>query len=177
VANFRPQKGHDMLLAAFAEVVRELPDASLVLVGDGALSDGLAAQARTLGIASSVRFEGTVPEVWPLLAQADVFALASRYEPLGLAALEAMAAGLPVVATGVGGLRDLVEPGVTGELVDPDDARGLAERLVALLRAPSTLAAMGAAGRERAAAHGADRMAEQYLGLYEELLEAEVARA
>lgn len=170
VANFRPQKGHDVLLLAFQRVLRSVPDASLVLVGDGSLRDAAVTQAGDLGLSPSVRFEGSVLNVWPLLAQADVFALASRYEPLGLAVLEAMAAGLPVVATAVDGLRDLIEPGVTGELVPSGDPDALASALVALLQAPERLLAMGAAGRERAAHHGAGRMVEGYVRMYEKLL-------
>lgn len=169
VANFRAQKGHDVLLSAFAQVVRRVPDASLVLVGDGTLRGALVAQARSLGVQDAVQFEGAVDDVWPLLAEADVFALASRYEPLGLAALEAMAAGLPVIATKVDGLRMLVEPGVNGELVPPDDPDKLAAELVRLLESPGLAARMGDAGRLRAAEHGARRMTEQYASLYEEL--------
>jgi glycosyltransferase involved in cell wall biosynthesis len=169
VANFRPQKGHDVLLAAFAKVLDSVPDAELVLVGEGPLRSDLEDESRRLHIAERVQFAGLVPDVWRHLASADVFALASRYEPLGMAALEAMAAGLPVVATDVGGLTDLVEPRVTGELVEPNDPLALSARLVALLNAPTAMTAMGAAGREQAAAHRGERMTEQYLDLYSHL--------
>jgi glycosyltransferase involved in cell wall biosynthesis len=170
VANFRAQKGHEVLLSAFARVVQELPDAQLVLVGDGPLREDLETQAARLAVAHRVRFVGAVEDVWPYLADADVFALASRYEPLGLAALEAMAAGLPVVATSVGGLTDLVEPGVTGELVEPENPAALAERLTALLRSPDALLAMGAEGRRRAASQRADQMSDRYFDVYAELV-------
>jgi glycosyltransferase involved in cell wall biosynthesis len=169
VANFRAQKGHDVLLTAFAQVLRALPEAELVLVGDGPLRRQLEDQSRRLGVAERVRFQGSVSDIWTLLANADVFALASRYEPLGIAVLEAMGAGLPIVATRVGGLADLIDPGVTGELVDTENPSGLAEHLIALLRSPEAIMRMGAAGRMRAAAHRADRMTELYLELYAEL--------
>jgi glycosyltransferase involved in cell wall biosynthesis len=169
VANFRPQKGHDVLLSAFVRVRRSLPDASLVLVGDGELRETLTGQTVKLGVDDVVRFEGSVPDVWPLLAGADLFAIASRYEPLGLAVLEAMAAGLPVVATDVGGLRELVRPGITGELVPPDDPEALAEHLLGLLQEPARLAQMGAAGREQASDYRVERMLDKYSELYRHL--------
>ena len=174
VANFRVQKGHDVLLSAFARVLRQVPEAELILVGDGPLRGQLEHQARSLGVAPKVRFEGSVREVWPFLADADLFALASRYEPLGIAALEAMAAGLPVVASRVGGLADLVEPGVTGELVPPGDPNALAARLVALIQTPASLKAMGAASRARALAHRADRAIAGYLQLYGQLTKSKL---
>lgn len=172
VANLRRQKGHDVLLRAFAQVVRELTDAQLSLIGDGPLRDELQELAKRLGIAQQVHFQGSVDDVWPYLADADVFALASHYEPLGIAVLEAMAAGLPVVATRVGGLVGLIEPDVTGSLVQPDDPGALASSLVSLLSSPQTLDAMGAAARARASEHRAERMAAGYFELYDRLLQS-----
>jgi glycosyltransferase involved in cell wall biosynthesis len=166
VANLRPEKCLDVLLMAFAQVVQVIPDAELTLVGDGPLRGALEAQAGRLGVSRQVRFTGAVSDIWPLLAKADLFVLPSRYETLGIAALEAMAAGLPVMASNVGGLKELVAPGVTGELVEPGNPDALAEQLIALLRSPETLWRMGKAAQERAAAQRADGMVDAYEKLY-----------
>jgi glycosyltransferase involved in cell wall biosynthesis len=160
------------LLTAFKVVVERVPDAELLLVGDGPLRTQLERQTQDLGLTERVHFKGQVADIWPLLAGADVFALSSRYEPLGLAALEAMAAGLPVVASRVDGLAALVEPGVTGQLVTCGDSLELADRLVDLLTSPATIAAMSRASQSRAKEYRADRMADGYARLYESLLEA-----
>lgn len=169
VANLRPEKRHDLLIQAFAAVSAKHQDAELVLVGDGPLRSGLEEQVRTLGLSGRVVFTGAVSNVWPLLADADVFALASDYETLGLAVLEAMAAGLPVVVTAVGGLLDLVEPGSTGLFAPPNDGVALAASLTALLDSPKARLRMGTAGRIYAGSHRSDRMVDGYLRLYEEL--------
>jgi glycosyltransferase involved in cell wall biosynthesis len=147
VANFRAQKGHEVLLAAFDGVLEQVPGARLVLVGEGERQD-----------------------IWPCLARAHVFALASHYEPLGIAILEAMAAGLPVVATEVGGIPEIVQPGVTGELVADGDAAAMTDRLIALLGSAALRERMGAAAKEAAAGMTMDVTVDRYFALYERLL-------
>src|SRR5262249_56746103 len=98
----------------------------LVIVGDGPLRESLAGQARTLGVEDSVRFEGTVADVRPVLAAMDVFVLPSRAEGMSNALLEAMAAGRPVVATAVGGNTEVVTDGETGLLVPPANPAAIA---------------------------------------------------
>jgi len=170
VANFRSQKGHDVLLRAFARVRRSLPAAELLLVGDGELRPAIARQAEELGVAAGVRFLGPVDEVWPVLEQAHVFALTSRYEPLGIAVLEAMAAGLPVVATNVGGIPGVVRRDVTGVLVEPGEDEAMAAALLRLLADPAERRRMGDAGRAAAAPLHARRMLDAYFDLYRQLL-------
>jgi len=169
-ANFRAQKGHPVLIEAFARVAERLPDARLVLLGDGPQLSAAREQIGRLGLGGRVELPGPQADVWPWLAKAQVFALASHYEPLGIAVLEAMAAGLPVVASGVDGIRELVLPGVTGELVPPGDPAAMAAALIAILESPATAAEMGTAGR--AAADGArmEVCVEAYFELYERLL-------
>ncbi len=133
VANFRPEKGHDVLVRAFSEVVRAVPTARLMLAGTGRWSKGFRQEVVRHGISESVVFCGSLTEVWNVLAQGDVFALASSYEGLGLAVIEAMAAGLPVVATAVGGLAELVRPGRSGWLVPAGDHAEMARRITHLL--------------------------------------------
>lgn len=170
VAALRPEKGHDTLLAAFAAVLDVIPEARLVLVGDGPRRGALEATIDATGMTASVDFTGRVAEIWPHLADADVFVLASPAEALGIAIMEAMAAGLPVVATDVGGIPELVTPGVTGELFGVRDHRELARRLIALLQSPERRAAMSAAAVEKAAAMRMERSVEQYFRLYDRLL-------
>ena len=170
VAALRPEKGHDTLLAAFATVLDAMPEARLVLVGDGPERGALEATIAAFGMTASVDLRGRVAEIWPHLADADVFVLASPAEALGIAIMEAMAAGLPVVATDVGGIPELVTPGVTGELFDVRDHRALADRLIALLRSPERRTDMSAAALEKAATMRMERSVEQYFELYDRLL-------
>jgi len=170
VANFRREKGHEVLLRAFALVVARLPQARLVLVGEGELEGSLRELVTALGIEHAVNFRGRVGDVWPELAQANVFALASHYETLGIAVLEAMAAGLPVVASAVGGVPELVEGERTGLLVPPNDPDALGRALLELLNAPITARSMGAAGAAAASNLTAARMRARYFELYDELL-------
>ncbi len=170
VAALRPEKGHDVLLAAFSEVRRARPDARLVLVGDGPMRASLEAQAAANGDAGNVDFLGSVPEIWDHLADADVFALASRSEAFGIAIAEGMAAGLPVVASDVGGIAELVQPGVTGELFAAGDASSLARRLVEVLTSPDKRAAMSRAALEAARPLRMENAIERYFDVYDELL-------
>jgi glycosyltransferase involved in cell wall biosynthesis len=170
VARLRPQKGHAVLLDAFTRVREEIPNARLRLVGDGPLAEELQRQAAALGITDSVEFAGTSLDVWSELEQAHVFALASHYEPQGIAVLEAMAAGLPVVATAVGGIPELIEPGRTGELVPPNDPVALANELVRLLSSPSRCEVYGQEGRREAAGYTVDKAVTGYFDLYERVI-------
>ena len=169
VANFRREKGHEILVRAFAEVARGIPTARLVLVGSGPLEARIRTQVAEHGLAGSVDFCGTVRDVWPVLASAHVFALASWYEPLGVAVLEAMAAGLPVVATAVGGLCELVEPGTTGWLVPPGDHLDLAARLIQLLTNEDMRRNFGSSAAREVATKDEASMVGKYYGVYNTL--------
>jgi glycosyltransferase involved in cell wall biosynthesis len=125
-----------------------------------------------LGIADRVTFLGHREDVPALLAQADAFVLPSRSEAFPNGAIEAMAAGLPVVASAVGGLLDLIEPGRTGLLVPPDDPLALADALDGLVRAPARGAALGAAARDDVVRrYSFERMVCSFETLYLSLLE------
>ncbi|MDX6721497.1 MAG: hypothetical protein QOJ63_3751 [Solirubrobacteraceae bacterium] len=169
VAHLSAQKNHRVLIEAIAKVRERASDVCLQLVGDGADRAELEAYARRRGLEDSVEFLGRVDDVWPLLAEAHVFVLASLYEPLGIAALEAMAAGLPVVASSVGGLREIVRDGTTGYLVPPGDAELLAARIAELLGDRQLASTMGLRGREVAEEYRSERMAEGYARVYEGL--------
>jgi glycosyltransferase involved in cell wall biosynthesis len=170
VANFRLEKGHDVLLRAFQLVLRDHPDAVLTLLGDGKLRAQLQHEVADLGISGAVRFEGFVSDVWPHLAGASVAVVPSLYEALGIAVIEAMAAGVPVVASDVGGIPELVIPGATGILVPPGNPVALAQELSALLHDAESRERMGRAARDAAKKLHISKMVEAYFDLYERLL-------
>jgi N-acetyl-alpha-D-glucosaminyl L-malate synthase BshA len=132
VSNFRPVKRIDAVMEVFARVTRKVP-ARLLLVGDGPELATAHRIARELGVADRTHALGAQEAVIPLLSIADVFLLPSAQESFGLAALEAMACGVPVVASRVGGLPEVIDDGVTGFLRAPDDLDGMAAGAVALL--------------------------------------------
>jgi glycosyltransferase involved in cell wall biosynthesis len=168
VANFRRKKRHDLLLEAFARVRARIPDARLVLLGDGPLLDQVRERARRLDLKDSIEFAGSV-DIWPRLAGSHAFALPSDYEGLPLAVLEAMAAGLPVVASSVEGNVEAVRDGVTGFLIPPGDVGALADRLIRLLSDDRLRDRMGRAGREAAKEATMDRCVARYFDLFDEM--------
>ena len=171
VARLSPKKGHDTLLEAAARVVRQRPDATFVLVGDGPLRTEIQAHADRLGLNGRLRFLGLVENPASLLPRMDVFVLPSNMEGMSNALLEAMAAGRPVVATNVGGNAEVVLDGVTGVLVPPREPGQMAEALLGLLANPARASAMGAAGRARVEDHFSSRLMVRRLeDLYRDLL-------
>jgi sugar transferase (PEP-CTERM/EpsH1 system associated) len=170
VARLAPVKDHRTLLEAFARLRVRRPDAHLTLVGDGPERAALEERAALLDVEPAVTFAGERADVAPLLAAFDVFALASLSEGVSLTLLEAAAAGLPVVATRVGGNDEVVVDGETGLLVPAADPAALAEALAALAERPDR-ATMGAAGRARVERRfSVERMARAYAALYTEVL-------
>jgi glycosyltransferase involved in cell wall biosynthesis len=168
----RSRKAVAVLLAAMPRVLAAEPRCRLVLVGDGEQGARVAAAVRERGLSAHVEMTGTLSRAMTLqrLASADVFCLPSTYEGMPLAILEAMAAGLPVVATAVSGNPEAVEDGVTGLLVPPESATALADALLALLADPERRRRMGEAGRRRVAERfSIERVAAQYLELLERL--------
>lgn len=160
------RKGHDVLLEAAARLGAGAP-LRYVFVGAGPLETALRRAAHARGVA--VTFLGFRDDVVDCLAAADVAVLPSRHEGLGVAALEAMAVGRPVVASRVGGLAEVVADGETGSLVPPDDPAALAAALGELAAAPETRRRMGAAGAARVRArYSAAAMAEGTLACYGE---------
>jgi glycosyltransferase involved in cell wall biosynthesis len=134
VARLEPEKGHTTLLEAWPAVLRAVPDAYLLVVGEGSLREELERQARALRIAHRVVFTGRRDDVPAVTAALDVAVLPSYREAQGLSILEAMALSRPVVATAVGGIPEMIEDGVSGLLVQPHDAPALAAAVSRLLR-------------------------------------------
>jgi glycosyltransferase involved in cell wall biosynthesis len=169
VARLDPVKRLDVLLRALTS----LPDTYAVIVGGGPERAGLAALSEDLRLTDRVHFAGQQENVWPWLAALDVFALSSDWEGMPNALLEAMAAGLPAIATAVGGTPEVVVDGVTGLLVPPHDPTALAEAIRRLLDDPNLGQRMGQAGRERVLQHfSVEQMVERTQTLYEQLLDA-----
>ena len=178
VANLRPEKAHEILLEAAALLAGRHPNLRFLLAGDGPRRPELAARIASLGLGERVGLLGHRDDVPALLAQADVFVLPSRSEAYPNAAIEAMAAGRPVVASGVGGLLDLIDHDRTGLLVPPDDPAALAGAIDALVSDPARAARLGAAAAaESAARHGFDRMVRAFEALYLTHLELAGARS
>jgi glycosyltransferase involved in cell wall biosynthesis len=176
VGSLTRQKAQHVLIRALAEVRRELPGVELAIAGDGPRRGELEALARELGIQDAVRFLGARGDVGDLMSAADLFVLSSEREGLSVTLLEAMRAGLPVVATTVGGCAEAIEPGRSGSLVPPGDPAALATAIAALARDPERRARMGAEGRARwSARFTAERMVRETEALYRRALGADAA--
>lgn len=172
VGRLNPVKDQGTLLEAFARLEGGPSDLALVLIGDGPTSDRLRERATRPDLAGRVHFAGRRDDVPLLLRGLDVFTLPSLNEGISNTILEAMASGLPVVATRVGGNGELVEDAVTGTLVPVGDPTALAQALAAYAGDPHLRALHGKAGRQRAVdAFGLDRMVERYRRLYLEAAE------
>jgi glycosyltransferase involved in cell wall biosynthesis len=150
VGRLDPVKGALLLIEAMARVLKAHPDATLTLAGDGPARAGAEARARALGIEGSVRFAGfmTQGQVADLLAQSDMLVLPSFAEGLPVVYMEALASRIPVVASRVAGVQELVEDGVTGYTIPPGDVDSLTDRILRLMDDPATARAMGEAGRK-----------------------------
>jgi glycosyltransferase involved in cell wall biosynthesis len=165
-----PQKRPDLAVKAFAGARTRYPEAELHFVGEGPLHAEVEALIADLGLRGAVKLLGQRAHVPPLLARASCLLLASDYEGCPFSVLEAMAAGVPVVATRVGGVPELVDDGVTGLLAEAGDEEALAGALIELLADPTRAMRMGAAGRERARRDfSADRMVQRITELYEQI--------
>lgn len=173
VKHFRPRYGTGVLLEAMPHVLEHVPSATLTLAGSGPLEAELRELAASLGITDVVRFVGRVAhdEVPDLMASFDVLVNPSLEESFGVVLLEGSAMGLPVVSSDVGGVREVVDEGVTGELVPPGDSEALGRAIVRLGTDESLRRRMGAAGRARVLAEFAwERNVDQM----NELIEAMV---
>jgi glycosyltransferase involved in cell wall biosynthesis len=162
------QKDHATLLDAFARVHADAPNARLAILGWGPLEERTRTHARALGLADAVLIPGRLePRAW--LERADVFAHTSRWEGFGVVLLEAMLAGLPVVATEVSAIPEIVVDGETGYLVPPGDAAAVADRVASLLGDRERAAAMGLAGTVRAQRDfSVERMTTATIAVYED---------
>lgn len=150
VGRLDPVKGALLLIEAMATALKSHPDATLTLAGDGPARAGAEARANALGIAGAVHFAGfmTQGQVADLLANSDMLVLPSFAEGLPVVYMEALASRIPVVASRVAGVPELVEDGVTGYTVPPGDVETLSNRMIRLMDNPAAARAMGEAGRK-----------------------------
>jgi L-malate glycosyltransferase len=169
VSNFREVKRVKDVVRVFARVRRAMP-ATLLMVGDGPDRSEAETEARELGVDADVRFLGRLDTVANLLQSTDLFVLPSQTESFGLAALEAMACGAPVVASRAGGLPEVIDDGINGLLEPVGSVEAMSRRAIELLRDPARLAAMRAAAIEKAREFSADRIVPMYESLYREVI-------
>lgn len=178
VARFAAQKAHDVLLKALA-IARTKPDGArvkLLLVGDDPFGDGRQKAERIaseLALGPACVFAGIRRDVPALMAMSDVFVMCSLWEGLGLVFLEAMATGIPVLATRVSAVPEVVVEGETGLLVPPSDPEALASGMLALARDPTVRQRLGERGRLRVRENfGLDRMIDETIAIYREVLQS-----
>lgn len=150
VGRLSPEKGPEVFVRAAARIASALPGAHFVCIGDGPMADALRGQARALGLAGRLHLAGARANMPAVYADLDIQLVCSHSEALPFALLEGMASGLPVVATQVGGVGDVVEPGRCGALVPAADDAALARETLQILGDPARRAAFGARSRERA---------------------------
>ena len=154
VAALRPEKNHPMLVRAAAALRERFPQAHWLIIGDGPERGGIASVIEALSVGDRVHLLGTRRDTPRLLAALDVFALCSLNEASPVSILEALACGVPVVATDVGSIAESVHEGTSGHLVACDDPQAMAAAIGELLAQPDRAAAMGRAGRQWVQQHG-----------------------
>ncbi len=167
ISNFRPVKRTEDVIRVFERVAARL-GARLLMVGDGPDRPAAVALASELGLTGRVSFLGSFPRIEDVLSVSDLFLLPSVKESFGLSALEAMASGVPVVASRIGGLPEVVDDGVTGLLCEVGDVEAMAQAAVSILSDPATQASFGRAARARAMREFSE---ERVLGMVAEVYE------
>lgn len=169
VSNFRKVKNIPVIVEVFSRVRARRPS-KLMLVGDGPELEAIERLVAEKGLSDDVIFLGDQEAIQDILPAADVFILPSEHESFGLAALEAMSCGLPVVASNVGGLHEVIDDGVTGFLRDPHDVDGMSDVVRELFDDDERRREVGLKARDRAKkAFGKDKIVAEYVELYEEL--------
>jgi len=165
ISNMRPVKRLPDVIGVFERVQKQMP-ARLVLAGDGPEREAAERDVERLGLRDRVRFIGKVEDVAQIMRWAHLFLLPSQSESFGLSALEALATGVPVIGTRVGGLPEVVEHGVSGHLSAPGDVDDMAKGAIALLSDERRWQEFSQAARQRAAVFSTDRVVPQYEGVY-----------
>jgi len=165
IGRFNHQKNHKGLLEAFSRILRRYPDCRLDLLGDGELRPDTEAYAKQLGIAEKIVFHGSQTNVYPYLHDADIFLLPSRFEGMPMTIIEAMGTGLPIAATAVGGVPDMLTDRESAMLV-PCDPKAVADAVMMLLEEEDLRKQLGCAAKERSAQFSAGYMAQAYCAVY-----------
>ena len=170
------QKGLEPLVRSLAILPRSVPFRLRLVGEDWGGAEVVQRLARTLGVADRVTLVGRLPraELLAEYARADLLVLPSLFEPFGIVLLEAMAAGLPVIASRVGGIPEVVADGVTGLLVEPGNASELASAVLRFAESPSLRARMGSRGRERVRSYSWEVLVPRILAVYREAIQERV---
>jgi glycosyltransferase involved in cell wall biosynthesis len=178
VGRLSREKGFDLLLAAVAGLVAQSKDVRLLIMGEGGLRESLLLQSRDLGVADRLMLSGYVPAAGKYLSRFDCFAIPSLTEGLPMVLLEAMAAGVPIVASRVGGMPEVLDNGRAGVLVGPGDAAALRAGIAAIMDHSAAAAERaGNACRRVREVYSSRAMAERYLEVYRQVLPETVARS
>lgn len=178
VSKLRYEKGIDVLLQAWRLVQHQLPESRLILVGDGPIEKSLKCMAEALGIQESVEFAGLQQDIPAQLHRGSLAVLPSRFEGMPNAILEAMACGLPCVATRVSGSEDVVQHGINGLLVENEDYRGMAQALLLLLQDQELTRKYGSAARETIEKHySLEHITDRYIEIYQNITDHRHQRA
>lgn len=175
VGRLARQKGYDVLVAAAAEVAKTYPEVRFVIVGDGIEAQVLRQQVNDLGLAEQVIFTGQRSDVEALLSAMDLFVCSSRWEGLSTVLMEAMATGIPIVATDIPGNRELLRDGENAWLVPTEDAQTLAMALKKTVRNPDLIHELAKQARMDVHAFGIEAVAAQHELLYQDVLARKAA--
>jgi glycosyltransferase involved in cell wall biosynthesis len=170
IARFEKAKNIETLVTAASEVLKKKPDVKLVLVGGGSQEKELKELAEKLSISDNVEFHGFRPDIEKILEEGAVFILPSIYEPFGMVAAEALASGLPIIVSRIGGLREIVRDGVNGFSFNPRDWRELSRKILLLLEDQKLREEMKNKTRESAKEFSPENIALKYLRVYLEVL-------
>lgn len=165
IGRFNEQKNHKGLLEAFAQVLKTHPDCHLNLIGDGELLEEVKGYVQTLGIQEKVEFLGNQSNIYPFLQQSDIFLLPSKFEGMPMTIIEAMGTGLPIVASAVGGVPDMLEDNVSGMLVSCDPEQ-TAQAVLELLDKEDLREKLGTNALADSEKFSAEHMARCYCDVY-----------
>lgn len=169
IARLSDVKGIDILIKAMPAIIKEIPSAHLLIAGQGPEENALKKLTESLSLTAQIHFKDTIDQTHELLCALDVFVMPSLMEGLGLSVMEAQASGIPVVASRVGGLVDLIEDGKSGYLVPVNDPGALADRIIGVLKGPESSRAMARQARINVERHfSVERMLKQTLEIYEQ---------
>jgi len=169
ISNFRPVKKVQNIIKAFCKMTRQV-NAKLLLVGDGPDVSWCKIIADKLGLNDRVYFMGLMEDIVPVLSISDLYMLPSSSESFGLSALEALSCSVPVIGTKNGGLPEVVQEGVSGYLIDPDDVDAIADAALSILSSKKLIEDMGTNARKRALMFDSNKIVPQYLSYYNEIL-------
>jgi glycosyltransferase involved in cell wall biosynthesis len=165
VGRFSPVKNHETILNAFSYIIERILNAKLILVGEGELLQKAKDYASSKGLDSYVSFEGQQEDVYSYYCNADIFILPSIYEGMPMSIIEAMGSGLPIIASNVGGIKDMIDDGIDGLLIDPT-TENLISAIVDLYESKDKRISMGKKAYVKSKEYSSKTMAEKYLQLY-----------